>query len=153
MTDIRKFMNIINESDALVATPTIPKFNDLDGFTKGYFEAMLWTDEEDLNNDGADVNYHNIDPEDAAKQIADCERFKTEGAALLQQAWDQHHMSDESAGHDFWLTRNGHGAGFWDRDLDSDAGGKKLGDALTALCKKFGEVWTYVGDDKLIHIS
>jgi hypothetical protein len=62
-------------------------------------------------------------------------------------------MSDESAGHNFWLTRNGHGTGFWDEDLDSDAGGKKLGDALTALCKKFGEVWTYVGDDKLIHIS
>lgn len=35
---------------------------------------------------------------------------------------------DERAGHDFWLTRAGHGAGFWDRrytgpDLDTLEGG------------------------------
>jgi hypothetical protein len=36
-----------------------------------------------------------------------------------------------AAGHDFQLTRNGHGAGFWDGDW-------KHGDELTALAKTFG---------------
>ena len=32
----------------------------------------------------------------------------------------------EQVGHDFWLTSQGHGAGFWDRGLE------ELGDTLTA---------------------
>jgi hypothetical protein len=38
----------------------------------------------------------------------------------------------QHAGHDFWLTRNGHGAGFWDRGMGM------LGDELTAACKPYG---------------
>lgn len=43
--------------------------------------------------------------------------------------------------HDFWLTRNGHGAGFWDRGLG------KLGDQLTQHSKTFGSCDLYVSDD------
>lgn len=35
--------------------------------------------------------------------------------------------AEARAGHDLWLTRNGHGAGFWDRDLG------ELGDRLTKV--------------------
>jgi hypothetical protein len=52
------------------------------------------------------------------------------------------------AGHDFWLTRNGHGAGFWDGDLSED-----VGNALTEAAKKFGECHLYVGDDGQIYTS
>ena len=31
---------------------------------------------------------------------------------------------DEYAGHDFWLTRNGHGAGFWDGDWIAPVAGE-----------------------------
>ena len=51
------------------------------------------------------------------------------------------------AGHDFWLTRNGHGAGFWDRGLGE--AGKKLTDAAHA----FGECNLYLGDDDVIHLT
>jgi hypothetical protein len=34
--------------------------------------------------------------------------------------------------HDFFLTRNGHGAGFWDGDY-------KNGEKLTEIAKSFGE--------------
>jgi hypothetical protein len=44
-------------------------------------------------------------------------------------------------GHDFWLTRNRHGAGFWDRGLGA------LGDRLTSAAHAYGEVDLYVGDD------
>ena len=40
--------------------------------------------------------------------------------------------SAELAGHDFALTRNGHGAGFWDRGLGA------IGDMLTSECKPYG---------------
>lgn len=45
-----------------------------------------------------------------------------------------------SAGHDFALNRNGHGAGFWDRGLGV------LGDRLSAAAKVYGEVniWSLV---------
>lgn len=48
--------------------------------------------------------------------------------------------------HDFWLTRNGHGAGFWDGDYDD-------GDRLTELSKEFGSSIIYIGDDDLIHLD
>jgi len=53
----------------------------------------------------------------------------------------------ESFGHDFWLTRQGHGAGFWDRGMGD------LGNKLTALAKDAGEVYTYVGDDNTICLN
>ena len=51
------------------------------------------------------------------------------------------------AGHDFWLTRNGHGAGFWDRGLG------QLGDDLTDAAKSFGSCDAYVGDDNSIYVN
>jgi hypothetical protein len=50
-------------------------------------------------------------------------------------------MDAERVGHDFWLTRNGHGVGFWDRGLG------ELGDWLTTMSKPYGESTLYVGDD------
>lgn len=47
-------------------------------------------------------------------------------------------MDDAAIGHDFWLTRNGHGAGFWDRGLG------ELGEYLTAMSKPFGSAMLYV---------
>ncbi len=41
--------------------------------------------------------------------------------------------AESYAGHDFWLTRSGHGAGFWDRGL---TGG--LGERLTEASKAYG---------------
>lgn len=42
------------------------------------------------------------------------------------------HAGYAAAGHDLWLTSQGHGAGFWDRDaLETD----DLGDKLSALCR------------------
>lgn len=54
----------------------------------------------------------------------------------------------EMAGHDFWLTREEHGAGFWDRNLG------ELGDRLTEASKEYGGlIHLYLGDDGLIYTS
>ena len=53
-------------------------------------------------------------------------------------------MSWSQFGHDFWLTRNGHGAGFWDRGLG------EFGDILTKWASTFGEVNLFVNADNEI---
>nr|WP_316651555.1 hypothetical protein [uncultured Gellertiella sp.] len=50
------------------------------------------------------------------------------------------------AGHDFWLTRCGHGAGFWDGDWP-----EPHATALDNAAKAFGNVDLYVGDDGQIY--
>lgn len=47
---------------------------------------------------------------------------------------------EDHFGHDIALTRNGHGAGFWDRGLGD------LGDRLTANCKPMGSAYVYVSE-------
>jgi hypothetical protein len=54
-------------------------------------------------------------------------------------------MNPSQAGHDFWLTRNHHGAGFWDRGLGA------LGERLTVSANASGEVWLYIGDDGKVY--
>ncbi len=49
------------------------------------------------------------------------------------------------AAHYFILTRNGHGAGFWDGGWSEPMATK-----LTNLCKKFGEIEVYLSDDGLL---
>lgn len=50
--------------------------------------------------------------------------------------------------HDFILTRNGHGAGFWDRGYPDG-----IGNRLTEACKAYGEADAYLGDDGKVHLS
>lgn len=67
---------------------------------------------------------------------ADVEGFLTSCLAERPNVFDG--IEPEMIGHDFWLTRNGHGAGFWDRGY-----GEK-GDWLTAMAKPFGSAHLYV---------
>lgn len=50
-------------------------------------------------------------------------------------------VSPDMVGHDFYMTRNGHGVGFWDRGLG------EMGEWLTRMANPFGEASVYVGDD------
>jgi len=50
----------------------------------------------------------------------------------------------EQLEHDFILTVNGHGAGFWDGDWES-------GDDLTEICERFRKLEVYKGDDNLLY--
>lgn len=50
-------------------------------------------------------------------------------------------------GHDFWLTRNGHGAGFWDRGLGD------VGDQLSEAARAHGAMDAYLGDDGDLYLE
>ena len=82
------------------------------------------------------------------KMILDCRKFQADNAEILAQvSYPKNDSTDMShAGHDFWLTRNRHGAGFWDGDLPED-----IGEKLTSASKAFGEFNLYIGDDGLIY--
>lgn len=128
----------------------------LDTFTRAYLITALWSstgeNDEPLDHDHG---LEDLAPEAVEMAIRDCARFQTENAATLESAIESGEVVcgpdfDERgrAGHDFWLTRNGHGAGFWDGDWPEAAG-----DALTAASKRFGEVDAYKGDDGAIHFD
>ena len=118
----------------------------LDAFTTAYAIAALWSTNDESNPQGGDPlddNYNIVDIADETLQqmIDDCKKFREENKELLELSG----LSDEYAGHDFWLTRCGHGAGFWDR------GSEDVFDQLTEACNKWGEVDLYVGDDGKIY--
>ena len=115
---------------------------DLERMFHAYVECALWssTDEEGnaLDSD-SDHGSESVAPATLDEMRADCADFLESNEADLSG------MSPEQAGHDFWLTRNRHGAGFWDRDIG------EAGRLLTDACAEFGEVYLYVGDDGKIH--
>lgn len=116
----------------------------LDTFTLAYVRAALWSSTDESRDDGGDPldsNYcvEDIDADTLAAMVADCAAFQD------AQSSDLAEIDDEQAGHDYWLTRNGHGCGFWDRDLG--ATGERLSDA----CREQGGYILYVGDDGRVH--
>jgi hypothetical protein len=125
----------------------------MDAFTRAYITAALWSSTDDADESGGaplDRNYSADDlaPETLAKIEADCAAFQAKAGELIaddEPKLYQDNTRDEHAGHDFWLTRNGHGCGFWDGDWP------KHGDALTEIAKGFGGCGLYVGDDGRIY--
>jgi hypothetical protein len=130
----------------------------LDPFTRHYLICALWSSTDNSTPQGGeplDRNYciDDIAPAMLQHTIDDCAKFQRENAQLLEQAYampgyagrGDGYSGEECAGHDFWLTRCGHGAGFWDRGLG------EVGDTLTKACKAFGNVDLYVGDDGFIY--
>jgi hypothetical protein len=125
----------------------------LDEFTLAYIEAALWSTNDESDESGGeplDANYsiENIADEALEKMAADCRRFQEENAADLALYDHPRYTAEEMGGHDFWLTRNGHGCGFWDRN---DCLPEEAGQRLTDAAEHYGEVYLYVGDDGLIY--
>ncbi len=127
--------------------------SNLDDFTKAYIEAALWSSNDESTPSGGvplDRNYSvdDIAPETLARMVADCAKFQADNAEWISSEYCLTRQTpDEQAGHDFWLTRNGHGVGFWETSDWAQPASTKLDEASTA----FGAVDLYVGDDGKIH--
>jgi hypothetical protein len=142
----------------------------LDAFTLAYIEAALWSSTGD-DGEPLDSKYSvaNIAPEAMAQITEECDAFQECFGAMIEGR-------EEEAAHDFWLTRCGHGCGFWDggwsqpyptEQLENESveqfefrhtGNRidqygTIGDYLTAMSKPYGEFNLYVGDDGMIHGS
>lgn len=105
-------------------------------FILAFIEAAFFTSEEEA---GSNPTVDKIARPDLLSIIEQCNQFIT--VASAKGILDTDSVDMEQAGHDFWLTRNGHGTGFWDRD--DDVYGEGNGNQLTELCgydKMFAEV-------------
>lgn len=118
----------------------------MDEFTEAYIESAIWASVDD-KGDPLDQTYDQTDLslETRAKMQEDCKDFQERFAEILSEAYQNADFSPDKAAHDFFLTRNWHGAGFWDRGLGS------IGDKLTEAAHSFGTFDLYVGDDHRIY--
>lgn len=123
-------------------TETEQKVAALDTFTRQYIITMLWIENDPDTEEPLDKDHDMYDLAPCAldKVIADCASFQAAHGELFEG-------NESDAGHDFWLTRKGHGCGYWDGDWPEH------GDALTEACKAYPEQYVYVGYDGLIYID
>lgn len=127
---------------------TEPTTRWLDEFHRAYLETALWSGNDESTPSGGepiDDNFgvEDIEPASMVSTRKDCEDFLTANLDDLQEYVKQMGNSPDftawgRAGHDFWLTRNGHGAGFWDRGLGD------LGERLANAAKVYREVYLHV---------
>ena len=114
-------------------------------FVQAYLVCALWASMD--GDKPLDENYglEDFATETTEKMESEALKFFNENIGLINQTPDGYGY--DSAGHDLWLTRVGHGAGFW----DGDAG--QAGDKLTELADVLGSQDLYVGDDGKIYVS
>lgn len=113
----------------------------MDIFTKAYIEALLWSSSGDPESPlGKTANIEDVSPELMTRIEADCKNFQL----FNSEHFDGNYMQ---AGHDFALTRNHHGAGFWDGDWPEPAA-----TILTDAAHAVGQLELYRGDDNLVYV-
>lgn len=122
-------------------------FSDLSGFVQGYVEAMFFTETSSVyksnwnnldlgDHDGSipyDATFQDVSSDALMDIIADCARFCANAKHELSRAY-LNAYDERQAGRDFWYTRNGHGVGYWDREMLEDG----LGNDLSEIALTFG---------------
>lgn len=114
----------------------------MNDFIQAYIECALWSSTDDdwqpLNET---FSISDIDPATLLEMFIDCQGFWFDHRQLIAGR-------ESEAGHDFWLTRNGHGAGFWDGDWPEPAA-----TILDKGSRPYGEYSLYIGDDGKVYGS
>jgi hypothetical protein len=112
-------------------------------FVDAYLKAALWVSSEpdgrpmDENFTVEDFSNEAID-----KAVKECDDFVMANKADLENVGNP-----SSHGHDFWLSRNGHGTGF------SDRGYGAVGKRLQKAARVYGTLDLYAGDDRLLYME
>lgn len=106
----------------------------------GYIECMIWADSP-TDEDSIEIEYDDISDSLNNIIVDDIEKFVSLADKLINEVLEVDGYNLENVGHDFWLTRNGHGAGFWDGDLPNE-----LGDKLTTIAESFKTFNLWVND-------
>lgn len=130
---------------------------DFDEFLQGYMECALWASTYPADDDGNPVesesedytdlpfddsfSVSDIHPDTVKAMSDDCDDFISANRDDLIASG----LSAEQAGHDFWLTREGHGAGFWDRGLG------EIGERLTKASKPYGSFYLWTDGEFVKH--
>ena len=107
-----------------------------------YMQCAAWssTDEE-----GEPLDSYQFSDNAEKRMREDLDKFveEMECNPELCQQYEELGGTPEQFAHDFWLTRNGHGAGFWDRGLG------EVGEKLTKMAEAYGAVDLYLNDETM----
>ncbi len=112
-------------------------YYNIDRIIHYYFQTALWTEDHTIKN-------ISIFSDESIKQTKS--EIKWFVDILTKEGITD--IPNDSIGHDLWLTRNHHGAGFRDRGFDDN-----VEDLLVKLSFILGEVYIYIGDDDKIHMT
>jgi hypothetical protein len=132
-----------------------PRLEFLDAFFQGYLHCAFWSSPGHTKENFEDeAEVEAIAPLAREEQYGVCRDFVQANLEDLVEYVKQRRAEQgdtralwSGAGHDFWLTRSGHGAGFWDRGLG------ELGARLTRAAKVYGGCTPYLGDDKKVYFT
>lgn len=123
-----------------------------DEFFSAYVEAALWSstyETEDRDDKPLDDGEHDLSQEAKDAMLHDCAAWfhscEENDLPACPDYGDPGYPDAEKSGHDLWLTRNRHGAGYWDRGLG------EIGEKLRKAAHAMGERDLYLGDDGLIY--
>lgn len=136
----------------MTESPDLDEIQDvyLDSFTQAYAEATLWANTTLVRN--GEPTEEPVEPAwwQAPRRLWAVEAFDSDAQASIREDcgdfvranWsDLKDLDPSQAGHDFALTRNHHGAGFWDRGLG------EVGERLTQACRPYGDSDAWFDDD------
>jgi hypothetical protein len=88
-----------------------------------------------------------IEPDSLIRAYKDIKEFvNLAGEEAIDAAVSEYGY--ENLGHDLWLSRNGHGAGFFDRRFDDD-----IEKSLMDSARKMGEIYMYINGDMKLSFS
>lgn len=135
MKYIKKFEELQDDFEEYVEID----YHNIDIILESYFSCALEleSDEEEFE----DKTTYDITDESRKQAKEQIEWFvNTAGSALND-------IQDDSIGYDLWLTRNGHGAGFWDRGYDED-----VTSILMFLCENLGESYIEIDNNDKVRI-
>jgi hypothetical protein len=129
--------------DSLVRLDLIESMN-IETVLNSYIETALWSSL-DSKEQPLDDNYGPEDLSAEAKESMrnDVKDFLDGNKDLLEESG----LSDEQIGHNFWLSRNGHGAGFF------DLGQESFWRDLQSAAEVYGSSDLYEGDDGNLYVS
>ncbi len=131
-----------------------------DLFVRQYIATHLWLNgDDDTEAFDEKYGYEDIDIDSLERVKGDCYLFLALASETIPvirgkiNRPNQPDFTDEEAdytmiAHDFVLTRNGHGAGFWDGDYPDAEG-----NVLAGMADGFKQEHMYLGDDGRIYIE
>jgi hypothetical protein len=112
----------------------------IDEILNSYLETALWAEESEENN-LKDKTINDVDKESVVNSKIEIYNFIKKAQ---QEAPDELSTYDSKMlGHNLWLSRNGHGAGFFDDNNDK----------LQNLARSIKPVDIYLGNDGKVYIS
>jgi hypothetical protein len=108
---------------------------------RAYLEAALWSSVDDVGEPlDAEFTIDDIHEDSLIMAMNDIKKF------LKMVDIEKLGLYDFMVGHDIWLTRNGHGAGFWDRGYS-----KEIENILMNAIEEFPEIILYIDDNQKLY--